>query len=94
MTDDELLYASALTIQLKNNVRKAHRLLDQYDSMREAFLHTDAPKEVLKRAEKEVEFVHHHQLSVYGWEEDNYPFLLQQCPDAPLQKVYIQHLCL
>ncbi len=38
----------------------------------------------LKRAEKEAAFIEKHQIKVYALEDGNYPYRLQNCPDAPL----------
>lgn len=38
----------------------------------------------LKRADKEIEFIEKHQLSVYYINDSNYPYRLLQCTDAPL----------
>ena len=38
----------------------------------------------LKRAEQELSFIERHKVAVYFYRDDNYPYRLQQCVDAPL----------
>lgn len=38
----------------------------------------------LRRAERETDFVIGHQLDTYFYQDDNYPYRLRECPDAPL----------
>lgn len=41
-------------------------------------------KEVLLRAEKELQFIEKHQVTVYFYLDENYPRRLRSCPDAPV----------
>lgn len=41
-------------------------------------------KEVLLRAEKELQFIEKHQVTIYFYLDENYPRRLRSCPDAPV----------
>lgn len=41
-------------------------------------------KQALQRAEKELIFVERHQINCYCYFDDNYPYRLRECEDAPL----------
>lgn len=45
-------------------------------------------QEVLQKAEKELEQIDKHQISITSIESSNYPALLHQCEDAPLVLFY------
>lgn len=38
----------------------------------------------LKRASEELAFIERHKIEVYFFQEDNYPYRLRECVDAPL----------
>lgn len=38
----------------------------------------------IKRAEKELLFIHDHGIETFYFQDNNYPFRLAECPDAPL----------
>ncbi len=38
----------------------------------------------LRRADKELDFIFSHHLSTFYYQDDNYPYRLRECPDAPL----------
>ncbi|MCM1034263.1 MAG: DNA-processing protein DprA [Paludibacter sp.] len=38
----------------------------------------------LKRAERELDFIATHQIDTYFYQDNNFPYRLQECPDAPL----------
>ncbi len=44
--------------------------------------------DVIKRAEREVEFVKKHNIKVLFYLDDEYPYRLKNCPDAPLLLFY------
>ena len=41
-------------------------------------------QQVLKRAEKEIEFIGKHRINAYCYVDDNYPERLRQCEDSPV----------
>lgn len=41
-------------------------------------------QQVLKRAEKEVEFIRKHRITAYCYTDDSYPERLRQCDDGPV----------
>ncbi len=43
----------------------------------------DGRKAAIQRAEKELLFIEKHNLHTYCFTDDNYPYRLQNCPDAP-----------
>lgn len=43
-----------------------------------------AQRDVFTRAEKELEYIRKHQVRTFLFGEEDYPFRLSQCPDAPL----------
>lgn len=38
----------------------------------------------LARADKELDFISEHHITTYYYQDDNYPYRLRECPDAPL----------
>lgn len=82
----ELLYQIALFRLYPWSNRKQHQLLDRYGSASEVWHHTDVPgmDEAMQEAEQELAFIDKHQLSTYFYRDDNYPYRLKQCPDAPV----------
>lgn len=38
----------------------------------------------LARADKELDFISEHHIATYYYQDDNYPYRLRECPDAPL----------
>ncbi len=41
-------------------------------------------QDILKRAEKEIDFMHRHQINYSFYLDDNYPRRLKNCPDSPV----------
>ncbi|MDR0714047.1 MAG: DNA-processing protein DprA [Bacteroidales bacterium] len=41
-------------------------------------------QDVLKKAEKEIDFIHRHKISYAYYLDDNYPRRLTNCPDSPV----------
>lgn len=41
-------------------------------------------KEALQKAEKELDFIGAHQIQTFYYQDDNYPYRLKECPDAPI----------
>ncbi|MDR2040573.1 MAG: DNA-processing protein DprA [Bacteroidales bacterium] len=41
-------------------------------------------QDILQKAEKEIDFIHRHQIGYSYYLDDNYPQRLKNCPDAPV----------
>lgn len=83
--EKELTYQIALTWHYRWSPRKARALLCHYNNAEEAFSHIDeGGPEALERAKAEVEFIQKHQIRTYYFKDDDYPYRLKECPDAPL----------
>lgn len=79
-------YQIALSLLYRNRLSTAHRLLAHYASAEEVFRHIDEPdiEKSLLRAEQEIEWMSKHGICCYFCKDANYPYRLQQCPDAPI----------
>lgn len=86
MEETALRYTIALAHIFRYRLRKNRQLLDHYGSAEEVWKHLDEKgmKEALKIADNELHFIHQHQISTYFYKDDNYPFRLRECPDAPI----------
>ncbi|MCQ2342120.1 MAG: DNA-processing protein DprA [Paludibacteraceae bacterium] len=84
--DNELLYRIALTWLYRYRLRAARALLEQYGNAVAAWQHQDTvgQEDALKKAEDEIAFIQKHHISTYFYQDDNYPYRLRECPDAPL----------
>lgn len=83
---EEWLNRIALTWANKTRPRQVRALLDQYGSATEvvARLGDMVSREAMEHARKELEFIEKHQISTYFYKDDNYPYRLANCVDAPL----------
>lgn len=86
MTQDPLFYQIAFSYLYRNRLTKAHLLLDHYGSVADVWRTLDEPgmKDALNRAQKEMEWIDKHQIVTYWVKDEDYPYRLSQCPDAPL----------
>ena len=84
--DEELRNRIALIWANKTRPRHARELLDHYPTATEAIArHPESVnKEALRHADEEMEFIQQHNISTYYYRDDNYPYRLSQCVDAPL----------
>ena len=83
---EEWLYRIALTWGNKTRPRLVRTLLDRYGSATEVIQHhgdmiTNA---AIDHARRELEFIDKHHISTYFYKDDNYPYRLASCVDAPL----------
>ena len=80
------LYDIALSILLRNKLRRSLRLIEQYGNAEEAWRHIDEPlmDEALQRAEQELAWINEHGIRVWTLSDENYPIRLKQCADRPL----------
>ena len=86
MSDEELIDYIALTILYRNALRKARALMKECGNATDALKRTDEESvgKLRKQAEKELEFIRKHDISVYTESSEAYPHRLRECPDAPL----------
>ena len=99
-----LLYQIALTLIPKIGDKTARKLLTHYPIAKDIFSATsrdlkdigfsqiaiDAIKksDVLKQAEDEVKFIEKHNIKTLFYSEENYPYRLRFCDDAPVLLYY------
>lgn len=84
--EEERLYQIALSIVYKNRISTAHRLLDEYHSASEVWRHINEQdmSKALNRAKREIAWMEKHDIRSYFCQDDDYPYRLKQCPDAPI----------
>lgn len=84
MTDK--LFDIALSFLYSKRQRASRALLDHYGSAEQVWRHIDEPgmTEAMLRAKKEVEWIEAHNIRVWTLEDEDYPYLLRQCPDKPI----------
>ncbi len=85
--EDTLLYPIALTWLYRYRLRKEHLLLDHYGGSAAAVWHhldEQGMDDALCRAQEELEWIDRHDIRVYVYGTSDYPYRLQQCPDAPI----------
>ena len=80
------LFDIALSMFLRNKLRKSLALLDHYGCAEEAWRHIDEPgmNEALALAQKELEWIQAHGIRVWTLTDPDYPYRLRQCPDRPM----------
>lgn len=83
---EEWLNRIALTWANKTRLRGIRQALDKYASATEVIrAHPDlVTHEAMLFASKELEFLEKHQIKTYFYKDENYPYRLAQCVDAPL----------
>lgn len=83
---EEWLNRIALTWANKTRLRGIRQALDQYGSATEvARVRPDLiTREAILFASKEIEFIEKHQIKTYFYKDENYPYRLAHCVDAPL----------
>lgn len=86
MSTDELINRIALIWANQTRPRRAREVLDRYASATEAIArHPDLiNREALQHARNEYSFIQQHQIQTFYYKDDNYPYRLAQCVDAPL----------
>lgn len=84
--NEELLNRIALTWLNRTRQRKLRAILDAYKSTTEAIIHHPEiiNRQALEYAECELDFISKHNIQTYFYKDQNYPFRLAQCIDAPL----------
>ena len=83
---EEWLNRIALNWANKTRLRGIRQALDKYASATEVIrAHPDlVTHEAMLFASKELEFIEKHQIQTYFYKDENYPYRLAQCVDAPL----------
>jgi DNA processing protein len=83
---EEWLNRIALTWANKNRQRQIRSLLDQYGSATAVLTHFAdlVNQEAIEHAQKELKFIEKHNIGLYFYKDDNYPYRLANCVDAPL----------
>lgn len=83
---EEWLNRIALTWANKTRLRGIRQTLDQYGSATEVIrMRPDlVTHEAMLFASKELEFIEKHQIKTYFYKDENYPYRLTHCVDAPL----------
>ena len=83
---NEWLNRIALTWANKTRHRQVRTLLEQYGSATDVIAHRCdlVTKEAVDHAQKELEFIDKHNIGLYFYKDDNYPYRLASCVDAPI----------
>ena len=83
---EEWLNRIALTWANKTRPRHLRALLDRYGSATEVMNHYGdmVNRDAMDFARRELDFIEKHQISTYFYKDDNYPYRLAACVDAPL----------
>lgn len=83
---ETLKYVIALGCLYPNNVHRVRMLLENSANPAEAWekVESDRVVEAMSHADRELEFIDKHGIQTYYYLDDNYPFRLKQCPDAPV----------
>ena len=86
MSDKQLIDLIALTMHYRNALRKARALIRECGNATDALERSDkeAVLQFRERAEKELEFAAKHKIQVYAYTDEEFPYRLSECPDAPL----------
>lgn len=84
--NEELLNRIAVTWHNRTRQRQIRPLLDSFSSVTEALAkHPDlVNREAIQHAKQELQFITKHNITTYFYRDDNYPYRLAQCVDAPL----------
>ena len=81
-------WLNRITISWGNRTRhrQLRSVLDQYGSATEAVArHPEMiTREAIEHAQKELDFIEKHGVKPYYYKDENYPYRLAQCTDAPL----------
>lgn len=86
IAEDKLPYIIALTHLYGSRARLLREVLIAYPDPAEAWdrIALAGKSDSWQRAQKELEFIHRHQVGTYYLHDADYPHLLAQCPDAPI----------
>lgn len=82
----EWLNRIALTIANKTRLRTLRQAFDAYGSATQVIAHHPelVNQQAISQAQRELDFIEKHHIARYFYLDDNYPYRLAQCVDAPL----------
>lgn len=80
------LYLIALSELYRSTPSKAKEWLAHYEHPAAAWeaIRHERKEQILDRAKREIEFVDRHQLQVFDYRSEEYPYRLRECADAPI----------
>ena len=83
---EEWLNRIAISWGNRTRQRQLRSVLDQYGSVTEVVArHPEMiTREAIEHAQKELDFIEKHGVKPYYYKDENYPYRLAQCTDAPL----------
>ena len=83
---EEWLNRIAITWANRTRQRQLRGVLDRYASATEVIAHHPEMinSAAIEHAQKELDFIEKHRIQLYYYKEENYPYRLAQCADAPL----------
>lgn len=83
---EEWLNRIAITWNNRTRLRLLRNVLNMYNSATETVAHHPemVSREAIEHAQKELDFIEKHNIQLYYYRDDNYPYRLAQCADAPL----------
>ena len=83
---NEWLNRIAFTWNNRVHLRQSRSVLDRYSTATEAVAHHPemVTSEAMAHAQRELDFIEKHHIVPYYYKDDNYPYRLAQCADAPL----------
>lgn len=83
---EEWLNRIALTYNNRTRQRHLRAILDMYTTACEVADHHPEliSRDAMAYAQKELDFIDKHAIQLYYYKDNNYPYRLAQCPDAPL----------
>lgn len=84
--NEEWLNRIALTWGNRTRQRQLRSVLDHYPTATEAAAHHPEmmSRKAIEHAQREIAFIEKHNIHTYYYKDDNYPYRLAQCVDAPL----------
>lgn len=84
--DPNYKYILALAILYRFAPRKAREAIDFYGNAETAWREIAADKkdEAMLRACHELDFIQNHKIDIFTYQDENYPFRLKDCHDAPV----------
>lgn len=84
--NEEWLNRIAITWGNRTRQRQLRKVLERYNTATEAAArHPEMmSSDAIEFAQKELDFIDKHRIQLYYYKDNNYPYRLAQCTDAPL----------
>lgn len=84
--NEEWLNRIAITWGNRTRQRQLRKVLERYETTTEAAArHPEMmSSDAIEFAQKELDFIDKHRIQLYYYKDNNYPYRLAQCTDAPL----------